>query len=135
MFAHVLVPIDLSDQSTRLLRVVDMLPIKRLTLLHVIHQVPGVPPAELRPFYKRLRRRAERVVERAAATLSASARRVQHAVTVGDPAREILRLAAARRADLVVLGSHRLGPQPGHGLGTTSYKVALACRCPVMLVK
>jgi nucleotide-binding universal stress UspA family protein len=135
MFAHVLVPIDLSNRSTRLLRIVETLPTKRVTLLHVIHQVPGVPTTELRPFYKRLRAQAERVVERAAAALSASGLRVQHAVTIGDPAREILRVAAGRRADLVVLGSHRLGPRPGQGLGTTSYKVALACGCPVLLVK
>jgi len=135
MFTHVLVPIDLSDRSTRVLRIVEMLPTKRVTILHVIHQVRGLPTAELRPFYKRLRERAERVVRRAAATLSASGPRVQHAVTIGDPPREILRLAAARRADLVVLGSHRLGTRPGQGLGTTSYKVALACGCPVLLVK
>jgi nucleotide-binding universal stress UspA family protein len=35
----------------------------------------------------------------------------------------------------VVLGSHRLGPRPGQGFGTTSYKVALVCPCPVLLVK
>jgi len=82
-----------------------------------------------------LRRRAEQVVERAANTLAASGLRVSQVVTIGDPAREIVRLAAARRADLVVLGSHRIAPGPGQGLGTTSYKVAIACSCPVLLVK
>jgi nucleotide-binding universal stress UspA family protein len=135
MFTHLLAPIDLSDRSARVLEIVETLPAKRVTLLHVIHQVRGLPSAELRPFYERLRKQAQRVVQRAAARLSASGLRVQHAVTIGDPAREILRLAAARRADLVVLGSHRLGPRPGQGLGTTSYKVALACGCPVLLVK
>ena len=135
MFAHVLVPIDLSHRSRRSLRIVETLPTKRVTLLHVIHRIPGLPSAELRPFSSRLRRQAERVVERAAAALAASGMRVQHAVTIGDPALEILRVAAVRRADLVVLGSHRLAPRPGQGLGTTSYKVALACACPVLLVK
>jgi len=135
MFAHVLVPIDLSERSTRIVRIVETLPAKRVTLLHVIHRVPGVPPAELRPFYTKLRRKAEDVVERVASSLAESGLRVSHAVTIGDPAREIVRFAAARRADLVVLGSHRLGPKPGQGLGTTSYKVALACGCPVLLVK
>jgi len=135
MFAHVLVPIDLSERSTRCLRIVEALPTKRVTVLHVIQRVPGLPAAELRPFYARLRRRAEGVVERAAASLVASGLRVGHAVTIGDPAREILRFATARRADLVVLGSHQLGPKPGQGLATTSFKVALACACPVLLVK
>jgi nucleotide-binding universal stress UspA family protein len=122
MFAHVLVPIDLSDRSTRSLRIVEALSTRRVTVLHVIHRVPGVPAAELRPFYTRLRRQAERVVERAAAALAASGLQARSAVTIGDPALEILRVAAVRRADLVVLGSHRLGPKVQcsrrHGSGT-----------------
>jgi nucleotide-binding universal stress UspA family protein len=135
MFPHVLVPIDLSDRSNRALRIVETLATRRVTVLHVIHRVPGLQPTEFRSFYERLRRKAEGVVERAAATLAASGLRVQHTVTIGEPAREIVRVAAARRADLVVLGSHRLAPGPGQGLGTTSYKVAIACGCPVLLVK
>lgn len=135
MFPHVLVPIDLSDRSNRTLRIVETLPTRRVTVLHVIHRVPGLQPTEFRSFYERLRRKAEAVVKRAAGTLAASGLRVQHTVTIGEPAREIVRVAAARRADLVVLGSHRLAPGPGQGLGTTSYKVAIACGCPVLLVK
>jgi nucleotide-binding universal stress UspA family protein len=135
MFPHILVPIELGDRSTRILRIVETLPVRRVTLLHVIYRVPGLQANEARSFYKRLRRKAEQVVERAAATLASSGLRVQHAVTIGDPAREIVRMAAARRADLVVLGSHRISPRPGQGLGTTSYKVAIACACPVLLVK
>jgi nucleotide-binding universal stress UspA family protein len=135
MFAHVLVPIDLSERSTRSLNIVKALPSKRVTMLHVIHRVHSVPAAELRPFYARLRRKAEAVVERAAASFAASGLRVGHVVTIGDPARQILRFAVARRADLVVLGLHRLETRPGYGIGTTSYKVALACACPVLLVK
>ncbi|HJW70487.1 MAG TPA: universal stress protein [Candidatus Binatia bacterium] len=135
MFPHILVPIELGDRSTRILHIVETLPVRRVTLLHVIHRVPGLQANEFRSFYKRLRRKAERVVERAASTLASSGLRVQQVVTIGDPAREIVRMAAARRADLVVLGSHRIGPRPGQGLGTTSYKVAIACACPVLLVK
>lgn len=135
MFAHVLVPIDLSDRNSRSLRIVETLSARRVTLLHVIHRVPGLPAAELQPFYKRLRRQAEKVVERVAASLAASGLRVRHLVTIGEPARDILRVATSRRVDLILLGSHRLGPRPGEGLGTTSYRVALACRCPVLLVK
>jgi len=135
MFPHVLVPIELGDRSTRVLRIVETLPARRVTLLHVIHRVPGLQANEFRSFYKRLQRKAERVVAKAATTLAASGLRVQQAVTIGDPPAEIVRVAATRRADLVVLGSHRIGPRPGQGLGTTSYKVAIACACPVLLVK
>jgi nucleotide-binding universal stress UspA family protein len=134
-FPHVLVPIDLSEQSTRTLRIVETLPARRVTLLHVIHRIPGVRATEFKGFYARLQRRAERVVERAATTLAESGFRVQHIVKVGDPVREIVRVAAMRRADLVVLGSHRIAPGAGRGLGTTSYMVAIGCPCPVLLLK
>src|SRR5262249_32191617 len=134
-FPHLLVPIELSEQSSRTLRIVGTLPASRVTLLHVIHRVPGLRATEFRGFYARLRRRAEQVVERAANTLAASGLRVSQVVTIGDPAREIVRLAAARRGGLGGLRAHRIAPGPGQGLGTTSYKVAIACSCPVLLVK
>jgi hypothetical protein len=103
-FPHVLVPIDLSEQSSRTLRIVETLPAARVTLLHVIHRVPGLRATEFRGFYARLRRRAERVVERAAGTLAASGLRVSQVVAIGDPAREIVRGGGAsgrpRRARL-----------------------------------
>lgn len=135
MFTHVLAPIDLSPQGARGLELIMTLPTKRVTLLHVIQRVPGLPAAELRPFYARLRRRADEVVQRAADTLLAAGLRVSRSIVIGEPAAEIIRAAATRRVDLVVLGSHRLGLRPGQGLGTTSHKVALACPCPVLLVK
>src|SRR5262249_17850453 len=101
MFPHILVPIELGDRSTRVLRIVETLPARRVTLLHVIHRVPGLQANEFRSFYKRLQRKAERVVEKAATTLAASGLRVQQAVTIGDPPAEIVRMAATRRADLV----------------------------------
>ena len=37
---------------------------------------------------------------------------------------------------LIILGSQKIDPaRPGQGWGTTSYKVGILCRCPVMLVK
>ena len=38
--------------------------------------------------------------------------------------------------DLIILGSQKIDPaRPGQGWGTTSYKVGILCRCPVLLVK
>jgi nucleotide-binding universal stress UspA family protein len=37
--------------------------------------------------------------------------RVRTAVVIGDPAREIVRAALARKADLVVMGSHKVLPE------------------------
>ena len=51
-------------------------------------------------------------------------------------ARVIVKPAAARKIDLIVMGSHKVAPgPPSAGWGTTSYKVGIFCRCPVLLVK
>lgn len=61
---------------------------------------------------------------------------VRTELTIGEPAREIVRLATKRRADLVVIGSHKVRPgRPATGWSTTSYKVGVFCRCPILLVK
>jgi len=56
---------------------------------------------------------------------------------VGDPAREIVRVALANKIDLVVMGSHKVNParRKSRGWGTTSYKVGIFCQCPILLIK
>jgi universal stress protein A len=47
-----------------------------------------------------------------------------------------VRTAAALRADLIVLPSHRVNPSMvGRDWGTISYKVGILAQCPVLLVK
>jgi nucleotide-binding universal stress UspA family protein len=61
---------------------------------------------------------------------------VRSAVVVGTPSEDIVRYAAANRVDLIVMASHRVDPsRRSRGWGTTSYKVGILCRCPIMLVK
>jgi nucleotide-binding universal stress UspA family protein len=61
---------------------------------------------------------------------------VDTVVCIGEPAREIVRLAAGRRTDLIVMGSHKVrAGRWATGWGTISYKVGIFCRCPVLLVK
>ena len=54
----------------------------------------------------------------------------------GSGGAHFVRFAAAHRADLIVLASHRIdvpGGQPD--LGTVSYKVSFLAPCPILLVK
>jgi universal stress protein A len=61
---------------------------------------------------------------------------VRAEVSVGEPVQEILRLAGARKADLLVMGSHTVRPgRRTRGWGTISYRVGLLCQCPILLVK
>jgi nucleotide-binding universal stress UspA family protein len=139
VFPRILVPIDLSDRNARSLKLA--LALARdgpasVTLLHVVQQVRGVPPGEMRAFYGRLVEASRRKLARAAKLFAAQGITVRSKVLVGEPAREIVRTAAAARADLIVMGSHRVNPKRrGMGWGTTSYKVGILCRCPILLVK
>lgn len=138
VFRHILVPIDLSDRHQRVIDVARGIAAAagaRLTVMHVVQRIEGIPPRELQSFYARLEQSARKRLERTVHTLAAGGLRVRLRLVIGDPAAEILREARTRAADLLVLGSHHLGRTPGSGLGTTSYKVGLLCRCPVLLVK
>ena len=137
-FQRILVPLDLSGRHARALRLAREIARQggaRVTLLHVIQRVEGVPPRDVAGFYRRLERTAKRLLAQAARVFTAAGVPVAVAVFVGSTPQEIVAFADAKKIDLIVLASHRVGPRPGAGLGMTSYRVALLCRCPVLLVK
>jgi nucleotide-binding universal stress UspA family protein len=139
MFRHLLVPIDLSDRNARLLAVALSLAREgggRVTLLHVVQRIQDTSPRELRSFYRKLEQKSRRKLDAAARRFVARDVPVRTAVVIGEPAREIIRASAsaADRVDLVVMGSHKVRPG-SRGWGTTSYKVGIACQCPILLVK
>jgi nucleotide-binding universal stress UspA family protein len=139
MFRHVLVPLDLGATSPRAVAIARGLAADsraRVTLLHVVYRIGGIPAAELRGFYRRLEQASRKQLARVAASFIRRGLRVRGVVLLGDPAREIARFAAANRVGLIVMGSHRVDPgRVGRGLGTTSYKVSILCSCPILLVK
>jgi nucleotide-binding universal stress UspA family protein len=139
VFAHILVPLDLGPRNERVLvtaRAVALQNRARVTLLHVVERIEHVPVAELRRFYARLEKEAQRRLARAARRFAEKKIPIDAAVMTGHPAQEIVRWAAVNDVDLIILGSHKVDPaRPGRGWGTTSYKVGILCRCPVMLVK
>jgi nucleotide-binding universal stress UspA family protein len=139
VFSRILVPTDLTDRAARALKLALALAQDRpasVTLVHVVQQVPGLPPGEMRAFYDRLVKRSRRGLASAAKLFAARGITVRSQILIGEPAREIVRAAAAARADVIVMGSHKVNPKRrGMGWGTTSYKVGILCRCPILLVK
>jgi nucleotide-binding universal stress UspA family protein len=114
MFKHLLVPIDLSDRNTRLLGIAVSLARAsraRVTLFHVVQRIANTSPREFASFYRKLEDKSYRTLATVAGQLSAAGVRVRTAVVIGDPAREIVRAALARKADLVVMGSHKVLPE------------------------
>ena len=139
VFGRILVPIDLSDRNARTLKVALALgrdARASVTLFHVVQQVPGLAAGEMRAFYDRLLTVSRQKLGRTAKAFTAKGIAVRCEVCVGEPAREIVRAAARWRADVIVMGSHRVNPKRRFaGWGTTSYKVGILCRCPILLVK
>jgi nucleotide-binding universal stress UspA family protein len=139
VFKRILVPIDLSGRNMRTIEVALALARQNqalVTLCHVIQSVRDVPSPELRRFYRRLEATSTRTLARMAQRFTACDVPVATLVGIGEPAREIVRLAAGRRIDLIVMGSHKVRAGRGAaGWGTISYKVGIFCRCPVLLVK
>jgi nucleotide-binding universal stress UspA family protein len=139
MFKHILVPLDLSARNERALATALELAQRsraRVTLLHVIQRIEHVPFGEVRSFYTRLEKAAQKKMAAAARKLAGKKIDVRAAVFVGTPAREIVKHAAANGVDLIVLTSHKVDlSRPAEGWGTTSYKVGILCQCPVLLVK
>ena len=80
---------------------------------------------------------ARRLVEETATRLrtGSGAPRVEVVVSVGDPAAEVLRVAAARSADVVVLASRGRGALGRWAFGSVADRVARASPVPVMVVR
>lgn len=70
---------------------------------------------------------------RTAAT-EAGARNVETVVVEGNPAAEIVRIAAERKIDLIVMGSHGRGGISRAILGSVADKVMRTAHCPVMII-
>ena len=137
MFRRILVPVDFTKRNVRAVKIAAKVASSRgasLTLLHVIERVDAGDEAALAGFYRGLEKSARTKM----GTLLAAAGKVPtHAeIVYGNRVDEVLRLADENRADLIVMGSHRVDRKhPGQNWGTISYKVGILARCPVLLVK
>jgi len=78
---------------------------------------------------------ARAALDRAEAEAEAIGIEASYEIREGDPADEILRIAADRQADLVVLGSRGLGAIRGALLGSVSKAVVNGSDRPVLVVK
>jgi nucleotide-binding universal stress UspA family protein len=134
-FRSLLVPVDLTPSSDRLLGRVARLPLAddaRVTLLHV---VPGsIPPSE--------QRRAERDATKALAEEVRHLRKLTHdkisvqpLVKVGSAAPEIAAAAAEVKAELIVVGRCGRRPLRDVFLGSTAERVIRQAKLPVLVVR
>jgi nucleotide-binding universal stress UspA family protein len=134
-FRSLLVPVDLSPLSDRVVGRALALPVAAggtVTLLHVVPR--GLPI--------RARRQAERDARTALASEAlhtAKALRpdivLEHTVTVGAPAAEIADHAARVKAELIVMGRGAARPMRDAFLGSTAERVVRQGRLPILVVR
>ncbi|MGH7334895.1 MAG: universal stress protein [Candidatus Rokuibacteriota bacterium] len=112
-----------------------------LTIVHVISPiVPMVGDGYVSPqVVEELDRRARAYAEKEMAKLVAKAKhagvRATSLVVEGTPADRIVRAAKARRADMIVMGTHGRGAVARFFLGSVAGRVVATAACPVLTVK
>jgi universal stress protein A len=138
-FQHILVPVDFTEKNLAALDVAFEMAVAnhaRLTLLHVVETMDVETDAELEQFYATLQSRADSELERMAQRFVAAKIAVDRKIRFGKRLNEIVRDSAERKADLIVMSSHKPDLQnPTQTWATLSYQVSVLCLCPVLLVK
>jgi nucleotide-binding universal stress UspA family protein len=138
MFRNILVPVDLTDRHGPAVAIAGQFAAGggAVTLLHVIELIHGVNRDDEPAFYDRLERSAKAHLDRLAAGLRAQSGEVTAEVIYGERGPAVVRYAAEKGTDLIVVTSHPVEfGQPGAGWNSLSYFIGIAARCPVLLVK
>ncbi|HEY7650885.1 MAG TPA: universal stress protein [Methylomirabilota bacterium] len=112
-----------------------------LTIVHVM--IPVVPlvgygyvsPALERDLTRRARAQAIKRIGALVAKAKTAGARATSLVLEGAPADRIVRAARARRADLIVMGTHGRGAMAKLFLGSVAGRVIATSLCPVLTVR
>lgn len=131
----ILVPVDLSPASDRVLGRVALLPLDPTARIRLLHVVPGSLPARAR---RRAEHDAERTLADEATTLAKALPRsvtIATRVDAGAPAAQIAAQADAVGADLVVMGRGPGGVLRDAFLGSTAERSIRRSRRPVLVVR
>jgi len=136
-------PVDFSEVSLHALRYAGDLCREcgaRLVLLHVVEPIVAPSdfsfgPVTLTEVEDGLLDRAKTALEESAAKLGLPAGRTEVAVARGRASDEIVRTAAEKKADLIVMGTHGYAGFSHALLGSTAERVVRKARCPVLTVK
>ena len=141
-YRELLCPTDFSETSKSALDFAVALAVRSkgaVTALHVVDILDGELGMSGPPYIVELRRRqceVERESLRQLLTVyAASGCPVSELTVLGRPHKEILRLAAERRIDLIVMGVRGRGPVDLALFGSTTNQVVRRSTCPVVTVR
>lgn len=140
---RLLVPLDFSEQSTRVLAYAKMLGEAVGASLDLLHVVPNpyvadpsglyisMPQTVLDDFDREARTRLEKVLTQE----ERETFKVRNIVKTGDPRSEILEYARTAPVDLIVMGTHGRTGVSHLFLGSVAERVVRTAPCPVMTVR
>jgi len=135
MYKHVLVPVSFDDErdSAGALAVARRLAGDdgRITLLHVVEQVPNYAMSYLPEGF---RDQTKQAVKKELADIAATLPNVSSHVVDGHSSRTILDWAEKHKPDCIVIASHRPGMQDML-LGSTAAKVVRHAVCAVHVIR
>jgi nucleotide-binding universal stress UspA family protein len=145
LFTRILCGIDFSDTSLRAFEYALSLAQERdaqLTLVHVVEVSPApqseaAGDVEARMLGSYVAAAAEARAERLERIVPDSARAyctIERTLAIGKAHHEILRIAAERDSDLIVLGAHGFGVAQLL-FGSTAHQVVRQARCPVLTIR
>lgn len=138
-FKNILVPIDLTEKSKKVLDIaISMIPknMGEITLIHVIEKIEGIDDEDIGNFYKKLRKHAQKEMDEVVFEYKNYGLPINTEITIGKRVPEIVRVVQERAVDLIILKSHKIEDVcAGKGWATISYKIAIMAPCPVMMVK
>lgn len=141
-FKHVLVPLDLAPRNKAALEIAFEVALEnkaKVSLLHVTERIefPGEEPdKEMLAFYENIRQRYMAELESISQRFSDAGVDVETKVHLGKPLKKIVDFSMTHDVDLIIMSSHPIqSDDPLRSWGTLSYKVSIACECPILLVK
>lgn len=145
MFHNILVPIDISEPALTqqvVSYVETQASIDNTSIVHFLTVVPTFPyyvslglaySAEI-PDQKKLREEAHAQLIEVTKKFNIPEARIKTHVTEGSPKDEILKLADAIDASLIIIASHRPGIET-YLLGSNAATVVRHAKCPVLVVR
>jgi nucleotide-binding universal stress UspA family protein len=131
----VLVPVDYSDESQRALAV-GCDAVATSGVLHVTHVIPSPPVGVVSPGTSSEERAQHGMAQLEQFLCQAGMEgRLELHILEGDPGHEIVKLADALKADLIVMPSHGRTGLAHVLIGSVAERVVRLAHCPVLVLR
>ena len=139
----ILFPTDFSDGSAQALKyAVEMAKRfgSKLYVVHIIYDVAKasgwyVPHVSVDQMYKDIQEGAKKELERFGVAELSGFKDIERAVVTGVPHEEIMKLAAEKKVDMIIMGTHGKKGLDRILFGSTAAQVVRYAPCPVLTVR